>query len=733
MKSLALSAALSLAAATVEAATPSSGFLGQYAATRGFQAGVPTSQVVTPSGDAVLFLRSGPRNFVQDLYELDLGKRRERVLLTAGQILRGAEEHLPAVERARRERARQSARGITSYRLAQDGRRLLVPLEGRLFVIERASGAVRELQGSPGFPVDPQFSSDGSKVACVRNGDLYVLDVEDGREQRLTSGANDTLAHGLAEFIAQEEMDRFRGYWWSPDGGTIAYQETNTAGVERLHILDPAHPEQSAESWPYPRAGGRNADVRLGLISAAGGPTTWVGWDRARFPYLAAAVWARNAPLTLLVQNRRQTEERLLAVDPQTGRTSRLLAETDPAWLNLDPTTPRWLSDGSAFLWSSEREGAWQLELRSRRGQRLRRLTPLGLGYRGLVGLDEKRGVAWVRAGGEPTETHLYRIPLDPARGGPERVTREPGLHGAVFASGGFGETYLHGLSALSGEQRQTVCRADGREVGELTSLAEKPTIEPRLELVTLRKSLGMRALLVRPRDFDRARRYPVVVSVYGGPRSQTVQASRRSQLLKQWIADHGFVVVSIDGRGTPARGRAWERAIHGDLIAVPLADQVAGLRELGSRYPELDLGRVGIYGWSFGGYFAAMAVMRHPEVFRAAVAGAPVADWRDYDTHYTERYMGLPQANLAGYRSASVLTYADRLERPLLVIHGTDDDNVYFLHSIKLCDALFRAGKSFEFLPLTGFTHMVADPLVTVRLYERIVEFFEQNLAARP
>jgi dipeptidyl-peptidase-4 len=730
MKSLALSAALFLAAAAAAAAPPA-GFLGQYAATRRFQAGVPTSQVVTPNGDAVLFLRSGPRSFVQDLYELDVAKGREHVLLTVAQILRGAEEHLPAVERARRERARQSARGITSFRLTDDGRRLLVPLEGRLFVIERASGAIRELHGSPGFPIDPQFSSDGSQVACVRNGDLYVREVESGRERRLTSGANDTLTHGLAEFIAQEEMDRFRGFWWSPDGGTIAYQETHTARVERLHIMDPAHPAQPAESWPYPRAGGENAEVRLGLISVAGGPTTWVVWDREQFPYLAAVVWTRNAPLTLLVQNRRQTEEQLLTVDPRTGRASRLLAETDPAWLNLDPTTPRWLSDGSAFLWSSEREGGWQLELRSRHGQELHRLTPLGLRYRSLVGLDEKRGVVWVRAGDEPTETHLYRVPLDPARGGPERVTREAGLHSAVFASRGLGETYLHVLSALSGEERQTVCRADGREVAELSSVAEQPAFEPRLELVTLRR-LGMRASLVRPRDFDPARRYPVVVSVYGGPRSQTVQASRRSQLLKQWIADHGFVVVSIDGRGTPARGRAWERAIRGDLIAVPLADQVVGLKELGARYRELDLARVGIYGWSFGGYFAAMAVMRHPEVFRAAVAGAPVVDWRDYDTHYTERYMGLPQANPAGYRSASVLTYTDQLERPLLVIHGTDDDNVYFLHSMKLCDALFRAGKSFEFLPLTGFTHMVADPLVTVRLYERIVEFFEQNLAAK-
>ena len=253
----------------------------------------------------------------------------------------------------------------------------------------------------------------------------------------------------------------------------------------------------------------------------------------------------------------------------------------------------------------------------------------------------------------------------------------------------------------------------------------------PRLELVDAGDSLACRAAIIRPRDYRSGRHYPVIVNVYGGPHSQMVTAQPSRYLLAQWLADRGFIVVSIDGRGTPARGRTWERAISGNLIDIPLGDQVSALKKLGAAHPEMDMNRVGIFGWSFGGYFTAMAVMRRPDVFRAGVAGAPVVDWHDYDTFYTERYLNLPQNNPRGYEASSVLTYAKQLERPLLIVHGTTDDNVHFVNSLKLTDALFKAGKPFEFLPLSGFTHMVADPLVTKQLYTRIAQFFERELAA--
>jgi dipeptidyl-peptidase-4 len=714
------------AAAASTAAEPDAGFLDQYSATRRFQAGLPATIHLTPEGDAVLFLRSGARDFVQNLYEFDVASGHERLLLRAEDVLGGGGEGLSVDERAHRERQRISSHGIVAYRISQDGDRILVPLGGKLFILDRATGDRTELRGSPGFPIDPQLSPDGRMVACVKDGDLYVIDVNSGRESRLTTGATETLRHGEAEFVAQEEMDRFSGFWWSPDSRQIAYQETDLSGVEKMHILDPAHPESDPNTFRYPRAGAQNAGVRVGVIAADGGATTWLSWDREHFPYLAKVTWTQNAPLTLLVQNRLQTEERLLTADPHTGATHQLLVEHDPAWVNLDPKMPCWMPDGRAFLWTTERQGSWQLELRSGEGKLVHTLTPAYFRMSDFMGVDPARRIAWIRGGDDPTQRQIFRVSLDGKAKTPEAVTNAPGIHEAEFAEKG--GAWVHTIRRLDAMPEYEVRDGAGQVRGRLTSVAETPSIRLHATFEAVGPHAA-RAVVLRPKDFQPGQRYPVIVSVYGGPTVQTVLHHMIEYLLPQWFADHGFIVVSIDGRGTPDRGREWDRVIKGDLIKTALADQVEALRALTREHPEMDAARVGIYGWSFGGYFSAMAVMQRPDVFRAGVAGAPVVDWRDYDTHYTERYMGLPDANRAGYDSASVLTYAARLERPLLLVHGTVDDNVYFLHSMKLVDALFRAGKPFEFLPLAGFTHMVPDPIVTSRLYGRIESFFADKL----
>jgi dipeptidyl-peptidase-4 len=702
-------------------------FLERYAATYRFRLGAPALVRPTPDGRHVLFLRSGPRSFVRELYELDVATGRERRVLTADDLLRGAEERLTAEERARRERMRLAAKGIATYELSKDGGRILIRLSGRLFVFERAGGKIEEFASEAGPAVDAVLSPDGKRIACVRGNELYVVDVASGTERRLTEGAGRGVTHGLAEFVAQEEMGRHRGFWWSPDATTLGYQRTDTTGVELLTIADGARPERAPRRSPYPRPGRANADVRLGLVKAEGGPTTWVDWDRARYEYLAGVTWDENAPLTLLVQDRRQTESRLLTVDVADGSTTTLLVERDDAWVEIHAKMPRWLSDGGGFLWTTERRGALQLELRNRDGSLRNVVTPLELGLQGLVRYLPGTREVVVRAG-DPTESQLYRVPLDPQDGAPRALTNEPGTHSATFNREG--TLWVRVSSPLDGDQRWEVIGRDGPTGHRLRTVAESPGFEPNLEFTTVGDAPGFHAVLVRPRDFDPSRRYPVIDHVYGGPTGQRVRKSPRRYLLDQWIADQGYIVVSIDGRGTPNRGRDWQRAVKHDLIRVPLEDQVRGLRALGARYPELDLSRVGIYGWSFGGYFAAMAVMRYPDLFHAGVAGAPVVDWRDYDTHYTERYMDLPRANPEGYDAANVLSHVEELTRPLLVIHGTADDNVYFMHSLKLSDALFRAGKPFEFLPLAGFTHMVPDPLVTKRLYGRMMTFFATHLA---
>lgn len=698
----------------------------QYAATNRFSNGRPAGIQITRSGDAVLFLRSGPRSFQRNLYEFTVATGTERMVASATQLLGGAQERLSNEEQARRERMRLRASGITAFEVSSDGRTILVPLSQRLYLVERATSAVRDLKGSAGAPIDARFSPDDRLVACVRDGDLYVTEIADGKERRLTTGANATLTHGLAEFVAQEEMDRMHGYWWSPDSRMLVYQETDTSGTEKLAISDQAHPEQSAQEVRYPRVGRANARVRLGVIPVAGGATKWVRWDSKQFPYLARVSWDKNSPLTILLQNREQTVEVLDEVDPATGRTKELLRETDGVWLNLDGDMPKWRRDGKHFLWSTERRGAWQLELRNRDGSFARTLTTPELNYRRLLGVHEAAGAALVAGGERPTETHIFRVPID--KPGPsERLTRQPGMHSAIVSdeSG----VSVRSSQSLTSDLQQVVVRSDGQIAGELVSQAERPSFEPTVELVQVGNEPSLHAALVRPSDFQRGKQYPVIVSVYGGPHVQTATAARSPYRLDGWLANQGFVVVSIDGRGTPARGRAWERAIKGNFIQVPLSDQVSGLKRLGAKYPELNLERVGIFGWSFGGYFSAMAVMRHPEVFHAAVAVAPVTDWLDYDTHYTERYLGLPEKNPDAYRVSSALESARGLRRPLLLIHGTADDNVFFLHSIKLADALFHAGRDFQFLPLAGQTHIVSDPTEVRELYSRIARFFLEKL----
>ncbi len=723
--------ALSLAALPAVAAAQAAkdrpldtSYLRRHAETRGFLLGRPVRPKPTPDGKAVLFLRAEARVPKLRLYEFDVATGRTRELLTPEMVLKGAEELLSPEEKARRERQRVSVGGFTDFQLSRDGARILVSLSGKLYVFARDNGEVKELKTGPGTVVDPKFAPDGKSVAYVRDHDVYVLDLATQAERRVTSGGSAKLTHGLAEFVAQEEMGRFTGYWWSPDAKHIAYEEANADGVETWYVADPIRPEQPAHPTYYPRPGKANVTVRLGVVPVGGGETVWVKWDAQKYPYLTAVRWDEEGPLTLAVQTRDQKELVLLRVSPATGETAARLTERDPAWLNLHHDGPRWLPDGS-FLWSAEGRSVQQLEWRDKDGALRRVLVPAEVGYQALEDVDAKARQVVYRASADPTQSHLFRLSLD--GGKPTPLTKEPGLHSAVFSKDH--SIYVHQASLAGAMPRSTVRRADGTLVGELPPVAEEPPFVPRGELVKVGEGQGFYASVVRPRDFDAGQRYPVVVHVYGGPGHQQVLANMAMRLLDQWLADQGFVVVSVDNRGTPGRGRDWERALSRHFGSVPLEDQVAGLKALGARFPEMDLERVGVYGWSFGGYLSALAVLRRPDVFKAAVAGAPVVDWLDYDTHYTERYLGLPEADAEAYREGSLLTYAAGLRRPLLLVHGTADDNVYFRHTLKLADALFRAGKDFDLLPLSGLTHMVPDPVVTQRLYGKFALYFRKHL----
>jgi dipeptidyl-peptidase-4 len=700
-------------------------FLRDLAETRAFLLGRPVKATPTPDGKAVLFLRGQARSSRLSLFEFDVAASRTRELLTPEQLLKGAEEKLSPEEKARRERQRVSVGGFAGFHLSPDGALILLSLSGKLYTVERATGASRELPTGPGPLVDPKFSPDGKHVSYVRGQDVYVLNLVTGKEHAVTTGGTEAVAHGLAEFVAQEEMDRYTGYWWSPDSRHIAYEEADARGVEVWYVADPSRPGQPPQPSFYPRPGKANVKVRLGVVPVQGGPTVWVEWDRDRYPYLGAVHWPKAGPLLLTVQTRDQRELAVLQADAETGKTTTLLKETDPAWVNLRQEVPHWLKGGSGFLWVSERAGGPRLDLRAPGGELRRVLVPPDRGYQGLVTVDVKRGQLVYNASTDPTQSQLVWARLD--TGEPIRQTTDPGLHSAVFSRDH--SVYVVTSRPKKGMPRTSVSSDVKGPLGELPSVAEDPPFTPRVEYVKPEGGKGFYSAVVRPRDFDPAKRYPVIVDVYGGPHHKQVVAAEGRWLLDQWYADQGFVVVAIDGRGTPDRGRDWERAIKDRFGSVPLDDQVAGLKALGARFREMDLSRVGIDGWSFGGYMAALAVMKRPDVFKAAVAGAPVVDWHDYDTHYTERYLGVPPKDEEGYKEGSLLTYAAGLRRPLLLLHGTADDNVYFRHSLRLVDALFRAGRDVEMLPLSSLTHMVPDPLVMERLHGRIALFFRRHL----
>jgi len=697
------------------------------AVTRNNTLGRPQQAEAMPDGRTVLYLRSGPRETKLGLFAYDIGSRTERELADPGQVA----EYLSTEEKARRERARMTLTGITDYQVSRDGKTVVVNEGDRLAVVSLADGHSRPLPGT-GW-IAPRLSPNGRFVAAVRNSDLHVVDLTTGSDAELTRGGTETLTHGLPEFAASEELDREDGTWWSPDNRTLLYEESDTSGVQQHWIADPAHPERMPTEFRYPKAGTANARVRLGLVSREGGPTRWVDWNSAAFPYLVRVVWPQGkGQLTLVVQNRAETEQRLLVVDPGTGHVITLLRENDPAWLLTSPGTnwhsaplPHWLPDGSGFFWASDHTGPWRLELRHADGTLDHVVTPPNLSFLSLDDVDVPHETVTVLAAPDSMDSAIYRIPVH--GGAPVATAIEPGQHAARFTEGNH-NLFVDEMQGADSREKTVIRRADGRITATLPDHAE--AAPPVRAEYTKAGSDEFDAVIQRPLQMTPGHRYPVILDVYGGPGVKFVTRTPGRLVEDQCLANRGFIIVRLDGRGTPGRGHDWERAVKGDLIDRPLDDQILGLRALAARYPEMDLARAGITGWSFGGYFTAMATIRRPDVFRVGVAGAPGIDWTEYDTAYTERYLGIPQANPDGYRKSSVLTYAAALSRPLMIIHGQTDDNVYFVNTVKLTQALLQAGKPYDLLLLPG-THLLADAKLRERVDEARTDFLSVHLTA--
>ncbi|MEU8527271.1 MULTISPECIES: prolyl oligopeptidase family serine peptidase [Streptomyces] len=696
----------------------------QYARTQRFTLGAPRGFTVSPDGERVVFLRSPSGTRSHQLWVLDTGSGaagRERVAADPDELLGGATEQLSAQERARRERSREGSAGIVAY--AVDGAVELAAfaLSGRLFTAELRAGTARELR-TPGPVIDPRPSPDGRHVAYVARGALRVTGTEGEEDRALAEPEDAHTTYGLAEFVAAEEMARSRGFWWSPESDRLLVARVDDAPVARWWIADPAHPEREPERVPYPAAGTDNAEVRLFLIGLDGDRQEVV-WDRRRYPYLARVHWSGNGAPLLLVQARDQRTQVYLAVDPATGTTRTVHVDEDPVWLDLHPGTPAWDPRGRLVRIVDE-GGARVLAVGDRA------LTGAALHLRSVLDIGENDVLVAASAGTEAKdpetgEIHVYRV----NELGVERVSEGPGIHSAVRGGG------VTVLSSARADAPGSVARVlrDGTEVAVVASYAETPVLSARVRL-TEGGARRIPCAVLLPSTYEEGDGpLPVLMDPYGGPHGQRVVAAHNPHLTSQWFADQGFAVIVADGRGAPGRSPAWEKAIAGDLTPT-LDDQIEALQGLAGEFP-LDLGRVGIRGWSYGGYLAAMAVLRRPDVFHAAVVGAPLSDLRLYDTHYTERYLGgTPQERPEVYEANSLvwdegLVGAESPARPMMIIHGLADDNVVVAHSLKLSSALLAAGRPHEVLPLTGVTHMTPQEQIAENLLLLQVDFLKRSL----
>jgi dipeptidyl-peptidase-4 len=689
---------------------PTDSFPRQSARTQRFSLGAPRDVSVAEDGSLVAFLRSGgPEDPVTALWALDLPDGGERCVADPRELLTDDDAQLPPDERARRERARESAAGITAYATDAAHRVAVAALAGQLVVADLRAGTARVVD-VPGPVIDPRPDPTGARVAWVRDGGLWVAELDDpGSARVLVSDDDPHVRWGVAEFIAAEEMDRYRGYWWAPDGAALLVARVDDAPVGRWWIADPATPQRPPTELAYPAAGTPNADVSTWLVGLDG-TLTEAAWDRDAWPYLAEAGWDQHGPfLALHPRDQRAIEVR--AVDPIDGTTQLVWSDTDDAWVERSPGTPARLADGRLVM-GADRGGTRTLVV----GDDV--ATPGDLHMRAVVHVGDDDVLFTANPVDDATGLDLWRW-SDEAL---ERLTDGGGVHSGTRG----GNVVVVRSATLDAHGSRTQVLGGPT----IESHAAIPLVEPN---VTIRQ-LGARRLataLLLPRDVPEDARLPVLLDPYGGPHAQRVLQARAAYLSSQWFADQGFAVVVIDGRGTPGRGSAWERAIHLDLAGPVLEDQLDALTDLAAQVPRLDLSRVAIRGWSFGGYLAALAVLRRPEVVHAAIAGAPVTDWRLYDTFYTERYLGQPddEPGREAYERSSLIADAGRLERPLLLVHGLADDNVVSAHTLRLSSALLSAGRPHQVLPLTGVTHMASQEDVAENLLLLQLDFLRTAL----
>ena len=706
----------------------------QHARTQRFSLGAPRAFTPAPDGSRIALLRtktgSDPATC---LWTADPADGALTLIADPVELLsEGTAEELTEVEKARRERSRQGAAGIVDYSADDAVATAVFALSGRLFAADLVKAQVRELPAA-GPVVDPRIDPSGRTVAYLSGGSLRVIGVDGGGDRALAEPdgpAPQNVAYGAADFIAAEELDRYRGHWWAPDGRSLIVARVDESPVPVIYIADPANPSREPRAVRYPAAGTANAIVELYLIDLDGARTK-IEWDREAYEYLAHVRWTEAGPALLAVLSRDQKAGLVLEVGAD-GTTAAVAEEGDAAWVEFFPGAPVWVpgvAGGPARLARiAPRGDSYRLLLDERS------VTPEGVQVRSLLSAGPE--YAFIEASmDDPTRVHVLRVAW--ADGAMKRVN---GFSGRNSASIGGALAVISTATLDEPNTRVSIVNITGEQpqrLATIESVAERPVLTARpTELVLGEREL--RAALLLPENHKPGTKLPVLLDPYGGPHHQQVLGVHNMYLNAQWIANQGFAVLVADGRGAPGRGPAWDRAILNNLGGIALEDQVDALHAAAAQYPDLDLDRVGIRGWSFGGYLAAFAVLHRPDVFHAAVVGAPVTEQRLYDTAYTERYLGHPDVQPEVYNANSLFPDAGEgawawaePHRPMLVIHGLADDNVVVAHTLRLSSALLAAGRAHQVLPLSGVTHMTPQEIVAENLLRLQVDFLKRSLGA--
>lgn len=695
----------------------------------------------SPDNTKFSFLQRDDSGEHGELWYVEAAAGEKKVLVSEARLATLA----PPISRIKDEREKE---WITRYHVAEylwspDSKHLLFDSQGQLWLYTLENGTAVQFTSAPDPHDDPKFSPDGSHVAYLRRHNLYVRPISGKGERQLTKDKDENLLNGEVDWVYAEELEVRSNYFWSPDGKNLVFLQMDETQVPTYPITDwlPAHPKVEMEK--YPKAGDPNPAVRLGVINASGGKPKWISLTADEDIYVPRFGWVRDGVLWAEVLNRAQDKMDLYFVDARSGHSRKVLSESSPdAWVNVNDDF-RILPSGNRFLWSSWRDGHTHLYLYSFDKQnplgsdaKLERpLTQGDFEVRKLEAVDESTGVAYFTCNKDDARNNeLYSVKLDGT--GMTRVTFGSiyGTHTVTFADDG--KHYVDNFSARMTPPLLSLCDTaatsrcklvwQSRDVQDL-GLLEPKSLEFRADDGTT-----LYGQLLLPPDAATSRKIPLIVHVYGGPASQLVRnewaGSHEEGLFHQILAKRGFAIFFVDNRGTPGRNRKFSATIRHQFGSIELKDQLAALDQLLAQFPQLDRRRVGIWGWSNGGFMTLYA-LTHSSVFKAGVSVAPVSDWRDYDSIYTERYMGLPKDNGKGYEDSSIPRVADKLHGVLLLVHGSSDDNVHFQNSIQMTEALIKAGKQFRLMVYPGKTHGIGGSVDREHLYHMVEEHFEREL----